>query len=274
VFQQPQQDSFQDRHQGRGAVADGGDRPDNLLGRVPGLVHGQEHLRHQSAVEAGPFGGDNPRVVIPDVVPGSLGARQPVPGLHDTERDLTGGPDHGRPVGDGYLESGAYRSRGRRFGVVGPQVAGAPEGDPIQQAGGGSSHLGAQCVGRLRREQVPDRLAEPAVRGAVHAQHVPGRVATGEFGAGQGGFAPVGHPPRPGRLDAQQVRIPVDHPHGLAAGRGHHPGVAFGQHRGESATGRGGERERDRGGRAGQGVGCRHGITPSDGTAQPSAARN
>ena len=139
------------------------------------------------------------------------------------------------------------------------QASWAPAGDVVQQAGGGFPHPGAHRISRVAGEQVPDRLAEFAVLPAVHAQHVPRRVTAGDFGAGQRGLAPVGHAPRRGAFHAQQVAVPVNHPHGLATGRGRDPGMALGQHRGEPAAGRGSEGERDRGGPLTQGAGGGHG---------------
>src|SRR5262249_1037996 len=143
VLQQPQERPFQDRQQGRGAVADRGDRPDTFLKRVPGLGHGQIHLRHQPAVGAGPFGVDDLPVVPPDDMPGDWGAGAPA-GVHHAERRLPGGPDDGGPVRAGYSESRAYGGGGGGLGVVGAQVAGAPAGGLGQQAGGGFAHLGPQ----------------------------------------------------------------------------------------------------------------------------------
>ena len=182
-MQQPDQYPFQHRQQGGGAVADGGDGPDDFLERVPGSLHGREHLCHQATVGAGLLGGDNPFVVAPEGVPGRLGVDDPAARLYDAERDLPGRPDDGCPVMDGHAEGGANSGGGGRLGVVGPQVAGAPWGDLVQQPGGRFSHLWAQRIGRVAGEQVPDRLAELAVGWAVHAQHVPGRVTTGDLGA-------------------------------------------------------------------------------------------
>ncbi len=196
-------------------------------------------------------------------MPGRLGVDDPATGLHDAERDLPGGPEDRRPVRDGYLEGSADGGGGGWLGVVGPQIAGAPRGDLVQHAGRGISHLGAQRVGRIAGEQVSDRLAELAVGWAVHAQQVPGRVIARNFGAGQRGFAPVGHPPRRGAFYAQQILIPVDHVHGLAASRGRDIGVVFAEHRREPAAGLGSEGEGGCGGPAGRGAGCGHGGTPS-----------
>ena len=271
ALQQPDQRPFQNRQQRGGAIADGGDRPDDFLECVPGALHRHMHLRHQPTVGAGLLGSDNPLVVAPNGMPGRLGIDDAAAALHDAKRDLTGGPDDGRPVRDRHTEGGADGGGGGWLGVVGPQVTAAPGNELVKHADGGLPHLGAQRVGRIAGEQVPDRLAELAVGRAVHAKQVAWRVVTRNLGAGQRGLAPVGHPPRRGAFYAQQIFVPVDDAHGLAASRGCDLGVIFREHSGEAAAWLGSEGEGGDGGPVGRGAGDGHGH--SFGAAQLFAAR-